>query len=189
MKAAKYILTLMAAALCLNTSAQRIANYEKYGRMLNIGMGVGNYKYADHSMPVLHANYEIDVVKYLTLAPFVTFYTHRSNLFWGNTFNTYKNYSYRETVIPFGLKGSVYYDKLVNAGIKWDFNISVSAGVFLRSILWDNNYYGDKTVLSPKNEGFFLDMHAGARYHFNRHLGMFLDFSTGVSTFGLSVHL
>jgi len=51
---------------------------------------------------------------------------------------------------------------------------------------WDNGYSqdGNYHTINP----LFLDFHAGAEYHLNRKLGLFLDLSTGVSTLGIAFH-
>ena len=50
---------------------------EKHGSTLNLGVGIGGnygyYKLAGKSFPVLHLDYEFDVAKNFTLAPFVNF--------------------------------------------------------------------------------------------------------------------
>src|SRR5437868_2036968 len=89
-----FIATLsLCAAFNSNTSGQ-----EKFGNTFNVGLGLGYYGYLDHSLPVLHFNYEFDVAKNFTLAPFITFYSYRDYVFWGDPGAPYKDYYYRETV-------------------------------------------------------------------------------------------
>src|SRR5688572_27190132 len=92
---------------------------EKYGRTLNFGLGVGGYSgyysYVGRSLPVFNINYEIDVARNFTLAPFVSFYTFSGNR---------SSYSYHETVIPIGVKGAYYFDELFKANEKWDFYLA-----------------------------------------------------------------
>jgi hypothetical protein len=160
-----------------NTYAQ-----ETYGRTLNLGLGVGGYSgyygYVGRSLPVFHINYELDVARNFTLAPFVSFYTFSGN---------HASYSYHETVIPVGVKGAYYFDELLDANSKWDFYLAGSLGFAIVNSRWQDGYTGDRRHFHNGN-ALFLDVHIGAEYHFNKKLGAFLDLSTGVSTIGLSFH-
>lgn len=169
-------------------NSQEIASAEKYGKTLNLGLGIGYYGYVGHSMPVVHADFEFDVARNFTLAPFVSFYTYKNYYYWGsNSHYPYRNYYYHQTVIPIGLKATYYFDQLLKAGPKWDFYLAGSVGFAYRKTTWESGYYGTTTV----NEGtgpLYLDLHIGSEYHLNNKAGLFLDLSTGVSTIGLAVH-
>jgi len=156
---------------------------DKYGRTLNVGLGVGYYGYAGHSMPVLHADYEIDVAKNFTLAPFISFFSYRNDYYYNNN----NSYYYHETVVPIGLKGSYYFDDLLKASANWDFYLAGSLGFAFRTTSWENGYNGDRNAYNGASP-LFLDFHIGTEYHFNKKLGAFLDLSTGVSTVGLAIH-
>lgn len=167
---------LLLMVICVTSIfAQKRFDNERYGKTLNLGLGIGGYSgyygYAGVLMPVFHADYEFDVVPCFTLAPFVTFYT-------------YDKGDYRETVIPLGVKGTYYFDKLLAANPKWDFYLAGSLGFAVRITTWDSGYIGDRTT----EQLLFLDFHAGAEYHITRKLGVFLDLSTGVSTIGIAIH-
>ena len=165
-------------------SAQGIeGSIEKYGRTLNLGLGVGYYGYIGHSIPVLHSDYELDVAKSFTLAPFVSFYSIIDNYQTQNI----KKYYYHETVIPVGVKATYYFDDLLQAGSNWDFYMSGSAGFAFIYSYWDDGYAGDRGIFRNANP-LFLDLHAGIEYHFNKRLGMFFDLSSGVSTIGIAIH-
>jgi hypothetical protein len=157
----------------------------RYGKTLNVGVGVGYYGYLDHSLPVLHFNYELDAAKNFTLAPFLSFYSYRHGY---NRKHGY--YYYRETVVPIGVKGTYYFDSLLEADRKWDFYLAGSLGFALRNVHWhddyDDDYYYDRYYHG--RTPLYLDLHVGAEYHLNQNVGLFLDLSTGVSTFGLSFH-
>ena len=160
---------------------------EKYGNTLNAGIGVGYYGYVGHTMPVLAANFEFDVAKNFTLAPFIGFYSYQRSYYWNNKNYPNRYYSYKTTVIPIGVKGTYYFDQLVKANQKWDFYAAGSIGFSYRRTVWENGYYGDINVgryASP----LYLDAHIGAEYHFTKKAGLFLDLSTGVSTLGLAIH-
>lgn len=161
---------------------------ESYGNTLNLGLGIGYYGYIGHSMPVLHADYEFNVARNFTLAPFVTVYTYKNNYYWGNQNNPYKYYSYRRTVIPIGVKGTYYFDQILGAGSNWDFYLAASLGFAIQRTVWESGYYGETNVDS-RSSGLYLDGHIGAEYHFNQKVGMFLDLSTGLSTVGLAIHM
>jgi hypothetical protein len=156
--------------------AQKAYTSQKYGRTLNVGLGIGYYGYYHHagrSLPVLSVNYELDVARNFTLAPFVTFYTYRNN-----------DDHYRESIVPIGVKGSYYFDQALHAGSDWDFYLAGSLGFAIVSSTWDDGYVGETYYqnVSP----LFLDLHLGTEYHLSNSVGLFLDLSTGVSTLGLS---
>jgi hypothetical protein len=171
----------------MNVSAQK-NSYEKFGNTLNVGVGLGYYGYVGYAMPVLHADYEFDVARNFTLAPFINYFSYTNYNYWGDPHNPYKNYSYRQTVVPIGVKGSYYFDRILGAGPNWDFYLAGSLGFAIRTTTWENGYYGTKTV--DRGAGaLYLDLHAGTEYHISRKAGIFLDLSTGVSTLGLSIHM
>ena len=149
-----------------------------FGNTLNLGLGLsgylGNSYYNGHSLPVLDINYEFGVSRDVTLAPFVSYYSYTDN-------------NYREIVTPVGLKGTFYLDELLRAGSHWDFYVAGSLGVALTNTTWDDNYDGTRTYYQ-KRSPLYIDLHVGAEYHLSRRLGIFLDFSSGISTVGLALH-
>jgi hypothetical protein len=155
---------------------------EKYGRTLNMGLGIGGYSdyygYAGRSLPVFHMNYEIDAARNFTLAPFVSFYTFSGK---------HDAHTYHETVVPIGVKGAYYFDELLEANGKWDFCLAGSLGFAIVNSRWDEGYNGDKNYYH-RGSSLFLDVHIGSEYHFTNRVGAFLDLSTGVSTIGLAIH-
>ena len=180
---------LFLLSLSTSVSAEKDPDkYEHYGNTLNAGVGIGYYSYVGSSITVLHANYEFEVAKYFTLAPFITYYSYTEYNYWGDPNHPYRNYSYRETVTPIGVKGSLYFDKFVNAGPKWDFYLAGSLGFAIRTTTWENGYYGVRTV-ERGSSGVYLDLHIGTEYHINHKIGLFLDLSTGISTIGAAIHL
>jgi hypothetical protein len=169
------------------TKAQQKQPIEKYGNTLNLGIGLGYYGYIGHVTPLLRVDYEFDVAKNLTLAPFIACYSYSSRHYWGNPHYPYRDYSYRVLVIPVGVKGTYYFDGLLNAGGAWDFYLAGSAGFSFRQISWENEYQGETGMVSASPR-VFVDVHIGAEYHLNSKIGLFLDLSTGISTVGLAVH-
>jgi hypothetical protein len=157
-------------------SAQDKPAAEKYGNTLNLGLGCGYYGYVGYSTPIVAANYEFDLCRNFTLAPFISAYTFRN-----------QNNTYREVVMPVGIKGSYYFDKLLHASSKWDFYAAASIGFSYRTIAWVNQYNGDRNTYQMGNP-LYLALHVGAEYHLTSKAGLFLDLSTGMSTFGLAVH-
>jgi hypothetical protein len=164
---------------------------ENYGGALNIGIGVGGYSgyygYVGRSLPVLHVDYELNVAKNFTLAPFLNFYRYSDNYYWGDKNYPARNYTYHETVVPIGVKGTYYFDDLLEANSKWDFYLAGSLGVAIVKQRWEDGYYGERNHYHHGGAAF-LDLHIGAEYHFNNRLGAFLDLSSGVSTLGLAIH-
>ncbi|HZL10297.1 MAG TPA: hypothetical protein VFC65_09895 [Prolixibacteraceae bacterium] len=165
-----------------NLSAQERHYYGDYGNTLNLGLGIGGYSgyygYVGHSLPVFNVNYEFDVANNFTLAPFISLSTYRSK---------YNNYYYHETIIPIGVKGSYYFDDILNANSNWDFYLAGSLGFSIVNSRWDDGYGGDKNYYNDGNP-LFLDLHLGTEYHLNNKVGLFLDLSTGVSTVGIAIH-
>jgi hypothetical protein len=170
----------------LTASAQE--GDEKFGNTLNLGAGLGYYGYVGHPMPVLHANYELGVARNFTIAPFVTFYSYKNYYYWGDPGYPYRDYYYRQTVIPVGAKGTYYFDELLKANSKWDFYLGASLGFAIRKTTWEKGYYG-KTTVEHGASGLYLDAHIGSEYHLSNRVGLFLDLSSGISTFGLALHL
>lgn len=180
------ITALLTIVVCFTGNAQ-----STYGRTLNLGLGVGGYsgyyKYAARS-PVFHLNYEFDVAKNFTLAPFISFYTYSNEYYWGNNNYPSQYYKYSEVVVPVGIKGTYYFDDLLNATSKWDFYLGASLGFAFVNASWDADYNGDQKYFNSKGNAVFLDIHIGTEYHFNNRLGAFLDLSSGISTIGLAIH-
>ena len=187
---------IIIAALFVSTTsigvAQEAISAEKYGNTLNLGAGIGYYGYVGHSLPVGMLNYEFDIAKNFTLAPFAGVYSYKNYYYWGNPNKpygdeSYRLYSYRATAVPVGVKGSYYFDQLFRANSKWDFYAAGSVGFIFRNVVWDAGYYGDKHIYQSASP-LYLDAHIGSEYHFSQKAGIFLDLSTGVSTFGLALH-
>ena len=147
---------------------------EEFGNTLNIGLGLGYYGYVYHSTPVININYEFDVARNVALAPFITIFSYREN-------------DYHQTVVPVGVKGSYYFNQLLDLDSKWDLYGAGSLGFAIVTTSWESGYTGFKN----KNVGagpLYLDLHIGSEYHINNKLGVYLDLSTGVSTIGLAIH-
>jgi len=195
MKKIIIISLIFLSTLRFNISAQEVTSFGTHGNTLNIGIGVGGYGgyygYVGHSMPVYHIDYEYNVTKNFTLAPFISFYTYKKGRMDGVTcdqeFYPIKYYNYHETVIPAGLKGKFYFDKLLDMGSKWDLYLAGSLGIAIVNSKWDSGYYGDRFYFHSTSP-LFLDAHIGTEYHVSSKLGIFLDISTGVSTIGVAIH-
>lgn len=175
--------SLASAPLC----AQESGSGETYGNTLNIGLGIGYYGYIGHTLPVVHANYEFNVARNFTLAPFITIYSYRKYQHWGSPNHPYQNYYYRTTVIPVGVKGTYYFDQLLSASSRWDFYLAGSLGFAIRKTVWDSGYYGE-TNIEHSSSGLYLDGHIGTEFHASEKVGIYLDLSSGQSTIGLAFH-
>jgi hypothetical protein len=186
MKKIIFITLFFVSVFHLNGYAQ-----EKFGGTLNLGLGLGGYagyyRYAGHTIPVFAINYEFNTAPNFTLAPFASIYTFSDDYYWGNNNNPDRYYRYNETVIPIGVKGTYYFDSILNASSKWDFYLGASLGFALVHARWEDGYNGDKNYYHG-GSNLFLDLHIGTEYHFNNRLGAFLDLSSGVSTIGLAIH-
>jgi hypothetical protein len=189
MKTKILLFAVLLSASVAKTNAQATRNAgsypEKYGKTLNLGLGIGYGGYYDTPIPVVNANYEFDVARNFTLAPFITAYSYRDNRsYYDKGMGT--RYYYHETVVPIGIKGSYYFDELFKANPKWDFYLAGSLGFAIVNSYYDNGYNGDRGLRGTSP--LFLDIHAGAEYHFNSKIGIFLDLSSGISTIGLAIH-
>lgn len=196
MKKLLLINLILISLLIGQSSAQTSSNTgaEKFGKTLNIGVGVGYGGYYRHSNVALMLNYEFDVARNFTLAPFIGYSGYADSYYWGNKNYPYRNYTYREVAIPLGVKGAYYFDELLKANSDWDFYAAGSLGFVIRSVTWENGYYGDKYGYYDTNRRIggtsplYLNLHLGAEYHLSQRVGMFLDLSTGMSTIGLAIH-
>jgi hypothetical protein len=183
-------LKLLCCLLLLSITSNSYSQ-EQFGKTLNIGIGLGGYAgyygYVNRSIPVIHVNYEFDVARNFTLAPFISFYSRTNKHYWGNEKHPERYYRYRETVVPIGVKGSYYFDEILEAGSKWDFYLAGSIGVAIVRSHWEDGYDGDRDYYGGPGM-LFLDLHVGTEFHINPRIGLMLDLSSGVSTIGLSVH-
>lgn len=168
----KIAATVLALTMCVQAViAQNKKASSSYGDVINLGLGVGAYSYIDNTSPFFLFNYEKDIFRNGTIAPFVGF-------------TSYKNDKYRGLAIPFGAKFTYYLDNLLNAGRDWDFYAAASLGLAYRREDAGNAYSGNKF---SKITGPYLDLHIGAEYHINSKFGVFIDLSTGVSTIGVAI--
>lgn len=183
----KTILVILALTAAINT----LSSQEKHGKALNLGFGAGYYGfyngYYRSASPTVNLNYEFDIGRNLTLGPFVSCSSYRSYRYWGSPDYPYRNYYYRNTIVPVGGKICYYFDELFRAGERWDFYIGTSAGFVIRNTTWENGYYGETNTYANSAPAF-VDMHIGSELHLTEKLGLFLDLSTGQSTFGLGFH-
>lgn len=165
------------------------APLEHHGKVFNVSVGVGYYGYIGHPLPLGNINYEIGIGRNFTLAPTAGVYaTTTYNNYWGDEAHPYRDYFYRETYVPLGIKASYYFDDLLGAGPKWDFYAAASGGYVYRSVTWENGYEGNRDV-PRRSDTYFVAAHIGSEYHITGHTGIFLDLSTSVSTIGLAIHI
>lgn len=188
MKTKKITILILLTIAINNLVGQDNKTAEKYGNTLNLGVGIGYYGYLGETLPVGLINFEFDVAKNFTLAPFIGFYSYQRSYYWGDKNHPERYYSYKTVVVPVGVKGTYYFDQLFHAGSKWDFYAAGSIGFAFRNSVWESGYYGDQKVYQSASP-LYLDAHIGSEFHMTPKLGLFLDLSTGVSTFGLAIHL
>jgi len=166
------------------TSLRSNAKYETFGHTLNLGVGVGYAGYIGYPVPLFMANYEINVANNFTLAPFIGIASYRSR---DDFFYSGRRYYYHETYMPIGVKGTYYFDRILNAGPNWDFYLAGSLGFNYYRRVWDDGYNGNRDINGSASP-LYIDLHIGTEYHVSRGLGLFLDVSTGISTVGLAIH-
>ncbi len=190
MKKLIFITLAFLTGLQVTVSAQDKTAPEKYGHTLNLGAGLGYYRYIGRPLPVASVNFEFDVARNFTLAPFVGVYSYQNNYYWRDEnlpYNSYRYYTYHVTVVPMGVKGTYYFDQLFRASSKWDFYAAGSLGFAYSHVVWEHGYYGDQHVYKTASP-LFMDAHIGVEYHLNKRAGLFADLSTGVSTVGVGIH-
>jgi len=155
---------------------------ESYGNTLNLGVGIAYFDGLGDA-PILLADYELNVARNFTIAPFIGVgsYTSRG-YYWSGDY-----YYYHETIVPLGAKATYYFDELLGLNPRWDLYLAASLGIVYKHYSWDNGYYGDKGTMNSRSD-LYLDGHIGAEYHFSKRTGVFLDLSTYVSTVGLAFH-
>jgi len=189
MKTLKIVpILIMLVSLQWAHAQEKVEYRERYGNTLNAGLGMVYFDYVGQTVPAVHLNYEIDVAKSFTLAPFITYFGYTEYRYWGDPVYPYRDYYHRESVMPVGLKGTYYFDRILGAGSKWDFYLASSLGFAIRKTVWESGYYGDRAVARGATR-LYLDGHIGTEYHLSRKAGLFLDLSTGISTLGLACHL
>jgi hypothetical protein len=180
------VISLILVGFFIGMVQTPIVAQERYGNTLNLGVGVGGYygyyRYIGNSLPIFNINYEFDVSRDFTLAPFANIHSYSRYRNWED-----KKYNYRETGFSVGVKATYYFDALVNARPKWDFYVAGSVGFVAIISRWDAGYDGDKDYYRNQRP-LFLDFHLGTEYHVNNRLGLFFELSTGVSTLGIAIH-
>lgn len=170
--------------ITVNSDANRNANHEYFGNTFNIGVGPGYFGASLMRSPYFTFNYEVDVLRNFTLAPFVGFSTYRSNpQIWGPRY-----YYYRGTIMPLGVKASYYFDEVIELPERWDLYAAGSLGYTIISKRWEDGYGGTVGTL-PGIRPLFLDIHVGAEYQVTDATGIFLDLSTGTSVVGVGLHM
>lgn len=157
--------------------------HEWYGNTVNLGIGPGYFGAFLLPSPYLTANYEFEVARNTTIAPFIGLATYRSD----PQFYQGDYYYYRATVIPVGAKVSYYFDDILNASPRWDFYLAGSLGYAYVRKGWESGYHGSVGTV-PGVTPLYLDLHIGAEYHINHRTGIFADVSTGVSVVGVALH-
>jgi len=187
------IIAIVLSALGINGYSQeaivvndRRGSAEDFGNTLNVGLGMVYYPYVGQTVPALHLNYEIDVARNFTLAPFITYFGYREYSYTADPNFIYRNY-YQRSVMPIGLKGAYYFDELLNANKRWDFYLGASLGAAFRKAVYVDGYYGTRTVVRSAT-GLYADGHIGTEYHLGGNVGLTLDLSTGISTIGIAAH-
>jgi hypothetical protein len=171
------LLTDIQIATAQNTDA------EPMGRTFNASIGPGYFGGLQLPAPFSTINYEYEVAGYTTIAPFLGFASYRSapQVIGG------KNYYYRATILPVGIKATYYLDKLLHIPCRWDVYVAGSAGYAFTTKEWDYGYPGTDDAV-PGITLHFLLLHLGAEYHASKRTGLFADVSTGVATFGFAIH-
>ena len=177
------LLTIVGSSFAQQKQPVKETRYEDFGNTLNLGVGLVYSNVIAGSAPIFMVNYEFNVARDFTLAPFIGIatYTSANNFEYAN-----EHYYYRETIIPIGVKGTYYFNRLLHLNPKWDIYAAASVGYLYDNISWENGYGGSEHISDPNH--LFLDLHAGAEYHISRRIGIFLDLSTGISTIGLAIH-
>jgi hypothetical protein len=178
---------LISLFLTAKLSSQTIES-EKHGNSLNGGVGIGYFGYIGHTLPVFHADYEFQIDNNLTLAPSLNLFSYEKNYIWANKEGVLTHSHYNEVVVPLGVKVSYYLDHALKLNHKWDLYLAGSLGFNIRSTKWEDSYTGTLNI-NPGTGPLYLDFHSGVEYHLNKTMGLQIDLSTTVSSFGFAIHL
>jgi len=186
----KPIYCILLLNLFLNSnkmSSQEEITIEHFGKTLNVGSGIEYASYVGYSVPIACLNYEIEIEKKITVAPFVYVYSYQSSVNLLNSDLLGENYNYTETVIPIGFTVSYYLDELIKAKSHWDFYIAGSLGYINRQTKWTNPYYGNQKH-EPGTGAMYLNIHIGTELHITKRIGFQLDVSAGKASIGIALH-
>jgi hypothetical protein len=180
--ALRFFATISLTLLLLRGSAQELGT-EPFGRTCNFGAGPGYFGTVVLPAPYFTLNYEYEIAGHLTIAPFLGLASYRS----GPHPYAGKNYYYRATIMPMGLKATYYLDRLVRLPCRWDLYVAASVGYLYSRKSWDLGYPGSVGTIAGATQTYLL-AHLGLEYHLNRNTGLFADFSNGATVGGISFH-
>ena len=176
--------TLAAAVvLAANSLSAQPDNREPFGRTFNAGMGPGYIGTVVLPSPFFIINYEYDLFRNATIAPFLGLASYSS----GPHPYAGKNYFYRATILPMGLKATYNLDRLLRIPCRWDVYLACSAGYAYSERRWDLGYPGSKGTVAEVTQ-LYLHGHVGAEYHITRGTGLFADVSTSAAVAGFAFH-
>lgn len=166
--------------LALNVKAQESGQvvYQKGDNILNVGLGLGFYDYGyfgsrSSSFPALTANYEIGFHKYFGVGPYIGYKS------WNYE---YVGDSYGFSLLSVGARGSFHYSSLLNEALdmdiddqKLDLYVVLILGLEFQTYTGDYGpYFDDNTNIEPR-----FGPSLGARYYFNRNVGVFAEGGRG----------
>ena len=162
---------------------------EQFGSTLNLGPILNYGLNSNANLLYFHVEYEIDLVKNLTIAPFVNF----SNITRNNYFNELNspnkiNY-YSQPIMPVGIKFTYYLDPIVNLHPKWDLFMGGSTGFAIRKIANKTSGLNSNQSINNGSSGLMFNLHLGTEYHFSKRGGVFLDVSRRTFSLGLAVKI
>jgi len=187
----KIAIVLVCISMLVNVCiAQTTNTAEKHGMVLNLNAGLGYYFYVGRTLPVTSINFQFDVFKNFTLAPAIGMYSFNKNYLWRDSnlpIDTYRYYTCNVTVIPIGVKGTYYFDELLNASSKWDIYTAVSTGFLYTFIVWEQGYRGNVNEYKASAPLYFA-LHVGGAYHLNHRAALVADLSTNVSSIGIAIN-
>jgi hypothetical protein len=175
------LLILMVSISTLSNGQEN--KIETYGKTFNMGVGPGYFSASILPAPFFAINYEFDILNNLTLSPFVSFASYKSEA----SIIASRYYYHRATILPFGIKATYYLDNLLKIPNKWDFYIGCSVGYTYIRKAWDFGYPGIIGGIPGLREEY-VHAHVGAEYHVSKKAGLFVDVSTGVAVVGVSIH-
>lgn len=162
------ILFLLIAGLLIGT--QSFAQYapDKGTKLLNVGIGLGNYGgygFGGGGL-TLGGSFEVGVIPNLTVGGVASF----------------RSFSNVGSSYSIGARGSYHFNQLLKLGDeKWD--LYAGAGLIYRGFSFKDSFLG-----STSSSGVVdLGLHVGARYFFAENIGGFLETGLGLAPLQLGV--
>jgi hypothetical protein len=157
---------LAVVALVFVSTIHAFAQFNKGDKLLNLGLGFNSY--FNGGLP-LHGSFEVGVTDEVSVGASLDYLTYRYRV--GGV-----NYGFNSTYI--GGRASYHFSKLLDLNTP-EFDLYGGVAVGIRTFGWRGdavNGLGD-----IYDNGFYYGLFAGARYYFEKKIGVFGEVGVGYS--------